>query len=387
MSDKLVSVASGRFRDRHYAYNPVTALFERSALIEGLRENLVLNNDDISSGDWSDVGTPTVAAVTGPFGGSKGWSIEDNDGAAVEYRSTVVGFTGDAVKGFGIWVKKNTATISVLGIRDTTAGAWRGLATITWSGNDPGTPAMTNGVYLGKYEGPDDWWYLAFQTDSVTAANTNKLHLYGATDAVGTTGVTNYAYPNVEDALFPSSTIITTGAKVTRNADVPYVDHIIPPQLMTGYFRFIERGTILSATSSRIFHIGLTNGGVDPRLFANVNGSGKYEFNHDNGTALVASTAAAAPSFGELVELRPQLFADGSVQLHQSIDAAAEVSAAASAANTYGVDANGDPAWAGERMYLGCDPAGGNPGWLELICARWEPGNKTRAEMRTLCGV
>lgn len=96
---------------------------------------------------------------------------------------------------------------------------------------------------------------------------------------------------------------------------------------------FIENGTV-----------SVSNGGVvslaksdfaSPRLYICASG-GKYTGIHHNGTTDVLSQLAAAPSNGDLVRLRLWAYPNGSVQLWQSINGAAETAATQSGALTFG---------------------------------------------------
>jgi len=178
---------------------------------------------------WVDgAGTPTVTRVTGPDGVAwSGYLIEDNDGGGVEYRDLIVTFASDGAKDFGVWVKKGTASVSVIRIRDTSAPADRLLATITWSGADPGTPSMSAGSFVSKRAGRNSWWYLRFTTASVTAVNTNRLWLYGATDTASSTGTTLYALPAIDKRNRVTDTDISGGNWTSFGA--PTITAILGP--------------------------------------------------------------------------------------------------------------------------------------------------------------
>jgi hypothetical protein len=196
--------------------------------------------DNISASPWVDQGTPVVAAVTGPNSTSSGYNINDNDGASVEYRAVTLSTSnGDGVKPLGIWVKKGTATVSVIQVRDTTAPADRLLATITWSGASPGTPSMGTGTFVSKEEGVSDWWWLRFTTAAITAANTNDLRLYGATDTGAATGTTSYAFPSYCYRNVILSSDITAGSGWTSSGS-PILTAITGPDGSTGTGHTIE---------------------------------------------------------------------------------------------------------------------------------------------------
>lgn len=134
-------------------------------------------------------------------------------------------------------------------------------------------------------------------------------------------------------ALFASTYIRTSGATATRNADVLPFPFPARPQAMTGYFRFIEFGTVVDTANRRLFQIGNASDNA-PRLRCfEVNGNA-YRFDHSNrtGTVTVGVTLATGISIGDTVELVLQLNADGSLVGIQSINSAAETTTPSSAA-------------------------------------------------------
>lgn len=342
-------------------------------LLQAARTQLIASLD-ISAA--TNIGSPDTTAVTGPGHSISGYQITDNDAGAAEGEQIAVTFTTDAVKAIAVCIKKGTATASQLVLRDTTAPADRLNATVTWSGTNPATPSTSTGTYLGKIQLENDWWVLLFATASVTAANTNVLQLYGATTTVSTTGTTLWAAPLAENAVYPG---MVKTASLAQGADSLFIETKTPPIAMTGYLRAINRGSSLAANDTRLEHWGLTNATTDPRLVTDVQG-GLFRLLHDNGSAEVSSTLAAAPTLGQVFELRRELFADGSVRLHQSIAGAAETSAAASAANALGTTWGGA---ATARVYVNSDPAVGNAGHLEVLGLGWLPGTGfTMAQLR-----
>lgn len=144
------------------------------------------------------------------------------------------------------------------------------------------------------------------------------------------------------------------------------------PRLLTAYLEFVENGTLAIASAALLYFGNAGNTGA--RLWTDSTGS-FYRVRHHNGTTEVTSTLAAAPTSGQRVVLRAVLFADGSVQLHQSINGAAETSAAASGANTLAA------AWSDTRLYLGTT-GDTNPGNVKVVRARIALGNRSAAQMQ-----
>lgn len=118
------------------------------------------------------------------------------------------------------------------------------------------------------------------------------------------------------------------------------------PSATTFLLEFYERGSAVQdaagGTGAYLWAICKYNG-TGARLWVK-RGTTGYQFGHHNGTAAVTSEAAAFPTYGQKCQLRLLFNSDGSVQLGQSIDQAAEVVASASAANTpaatWATDAN-----------------------------------------------
>ena len=341
---------------------------EPAWLLERAGTNLCLQTEDFRV-TWAAVGTPTRSAAAVTANGVTLDLIGDDDGSALEGYTQTVTFVGtDAVaKTIAVRMKAGTSGSVVIRVRDTSAAADRLLAVIAWAAGVP-TVAMTTGVDLDAASPelfPDGDYRFRFQSTAVTKANVNSLQVYPATDAalsVGSTGNVNVGGVQAEDALYPGSYMKTTTAPVARAVEAAtWVPYNHPPQLSTLYLKFREAGTILDATGSVLLHIGLTAAATDARLVIRQAG-GFYEVLHDNGTAEVSSTLAAAPNLGDTVELRVEVAADGSVRIHQSINGATETSAAQSAANAFA------STWAGPatRLYLNSHPDATLPGALEL---------------------
>lgn len=190
-------------------------------LAEGQRTNLVLAAENFSFA-WAVVGTPTRTAAFTACGTVSLDLIGDDDGAVLEGYTQTVTFTGNAVKAISLFVRQNTSTSSVVRLRDTTGAADRLLGVITWSAGVP-VVSMTTGTFEGTDALANGIYRIRFETTSVTAANTNSLQVYPATDAalsVGNTGNIGMGGVQAEDGTFCSTYIPTVSATVTRNADV-----------------------------------------------------------------------------------------------------------------------------------------------------------------------
>lgn len=166
---------------------------------------------------YTDVGTPTRVADNVRCGDFTLDLIGDDSAAALEGKTIVVAFTGDAAKVGSVLWKVGTSTSTVIRLRDTTAGANRlllaitntaGVPTVTYTtgSENRATEALAGGVYR-----------IHFNTAAVTAANTNQAEYYPATDAalaVGGTGTVNLG-----GIQWENSTVSTSLATAARNAD------------------------------------------------------------------------------------------------------------------------------------------------------------------------
>lgn len=143
---------------------------------------------------------------------------------------------------------------------------------------------------------------------------------------------------------FITNPIETTSAQVTRSVDV--VQSTLPVGLSRPpfwlYLKFVEGGSVLTAGSAGGVGIGQA-GASSFGIFA---AGGVYTAQHVEGSA-VYSPAGSAPNIGDTVELLAILFADGSVQLRQSINGAVETAGTVSAPLAIGA------AWTSQLIQLG----------------------------------
>lgn len=352
------------------------------AEVAGLRLDVartsLITSQDISA--WTNQGTPVVTAVTSPYAGVSGYLVEDNDGAANEGKYLAVVFTADAVKSVAICIKAGSATSSAVQLRDESAGADRILATVTWSGTDPGTPAMTTGTYLGKKELSDDWWLLSFQSTSVTAANTHRLYVYGASTTASSTGTTYWALPTAANA--PYLTTVLTASQVGVADDLRFTFPFLV-QPLSLYLKATELGTRYTATTAMLAAICLgTSSTTDPRLSIFTTGSGGYGVSWDPGTDTTA-TLAAFPAVSQAFELLVTLSSTGVATIYQSLAEAATTSAVASAQALPIAATYFGASQANARLVIGdIGAAGSNPSALSLHACKVDWGVKTMAQMR-----
>lgn len=154
-------------------------------------------------------------------------------------------------------------------------------------------------------------------------------------------------------------------------------DYLARPTVpLTGLIEFVESGAI-AVVNAGVVYIG-NDGATGARLVVRSNGS-QYQVVHNNGVSGVTSTmAGTAPVVGQRVRLRFELFASGSVRIHQSIGSAAETSAVASGTLTPAA------AWGDTRLRLGSIGTG-NLGVNRFVSCRIAHGSGVARD--TLVGI
>lgn len=188
-----------------------------------LASQLVTNPETFSS--WSTSGTPVLTSgQSDPYGGTGAYLISDDDGAAAEWIFQNVGFTGNAVKALAIFLKAGTATTTLVKLRDNTAGADRSAFTVTWASGVPSISLVT-GTQL--YVDPwfpwlvPGWYRFAYQSTSVTAANTNRIEIYPAGSTAANTGTCYVFGANAWNASIPMPYRSSTGTPVLTGPYLP----------------------------------------------------------------------------------------------------------------------------------------------------------------------
>lgn len=231
--------------------------------------------------------------------------------------------------------------------------------------------------------GDDDWHWLIVVREWDAAATEAYFELRFA-DGVTLAGANEVLY-----MALPSAAVKAFGAPIANSAEgsstatgADTVYDTSPDSSLvaqTIYLRGYEVGT--AKAGGTIYHLGSGVAGADPRVIIEATG-GVYRAKLDDGTEEVSSAMATAPSPGQLFELRLEILSTGSIQLHQSINAATETDATASA-----VPAGGLPtALAGDRRYFGSE-AGSTPGTLVLTHEARLPGSVSLASCRAFCGL
>lgn len=369
-------------RDAHY---PVIG-GARTYLHEGLaRTNLVLQSSNLGT-TWSAISAPDRTAAAATCGVVSLDLIADNDLASACGYSQTVTFTGDAVKAISFLIRQGSSTSSVVQLVDTSAGGvYRLRAAITWSGGLP-VITMTNGTSLGYRSLVDASGNAVFQvyllTTSVTAANTNSLRFYPATDAaeaVSNSGDAYFGGVQAENALFPSSHIPTTTGTVQRFAETLQWSYSALPQNATAYVDLYFYGAVDGGTNYTTCEVGDATAAA-PYWLTRVEGSAlaACQVQHNNGSATVSSNTGTA-AFGNRLEQRNDLQATGNVRAGVSIDSAADTTGTNSGSNTLAA------AWSTPtKITVGARGDGSQPAFMALRSVRITASSNTMATMRAV---
>lgn len=352
-------------------------------LLEDARTNICLRSEDFATTWVNTRTTDGASAIVDPAGGTDSFKLsDDSTSSATHYIFQSISKAGSALEyAFSIYVRAAQYSKCHLHISDS-AGGDRVQAEFNLTAATAGSVTVVGSWVAGESRITPlhtDWYRLEITGTSDTTA-TVRVNFYMddgtgiAYDGDGSSGMNIYG-ASLEQAPFASSYIQTVGSTVTRNAETLFLPFVASPQEMTVYVKFEERGTI-SVSNQRVFHLGSSSVGADPRVTVRSNGT-NYTVDHDNGTTTPTASLSAAPSIGQEVEIRMVLAADGSVTIGQSIDGAAETTASDTTTAVLGA------AWAGQLVYLNSGGSG-NRGFGGVLSFKIARGTKTMAEMRVL---
>jgi hypothetical protein len=356
-------------RDSHSELNPVTGLYERATLLEDTRMNLLLRSQEFDNAAWSKANvTVTANAMLAPDGTLTADKIAATASAATSLtQAAVVAATAAA---FSVYMKKGSGGVDGghFGIRNATTSTDLLFFNFNF---DTQAVTITTGVSGVTVQALANGWYriIAVVQAGITSGNTVTAYA-GFGSGPETAGANAYAWgAQLEAGAFATSYVATAGATVSRVADALSFPFPYTPQAMTVYVRHIERGTLSTGTSTGLIGIGAS---TNPAFFVYSNG-GVYAVVHRR-VADVGATALATPSLGALNEVRAVLYADGSVQIGQSVNGAAETVSAQSAANALA------GAWFDSTLTI--NERGGGVGFNAFQAVKVLRGVHTLAEMR-----
>lgn len=329
----------------------------RSLLLEGARTNLIIKAEAFDNAAWTKAtaGGGSLPVVTADNGTAPDGNVTaekvvfaapvSGDQSIITQAPTVVNATQYAgtvyVKAFAVgdvgkilvYRQVGASTYSLL----TLTAAWQRLGT-----------TETSTSTTGNFE-------IGLRPNQGGSTGTVSIFIWAG---------------DLEAGAFSTSYIPTTTVAVTRTAETYQLPFTLPPQELTVYVKGVEAGTVLTSGAG-LFALG---GSANASLLV-LNTGNKYQALHRTAVD-VTSTAAAAPAIGDVVELRICLFGDGSVQLGQSINSAAEVVAAQSVANTFAAS------WLTQIAYLG--DRSGAAGFFNFQSFKIVAGSRSLDEMRAI---
>lgn len=327
-------------------YNASTDNREPALFTDRAVTNLCLRSEDFGT-TWAAVGTPTRTASAKAIGDLVLDLIGDDSAGTLEGYTQAVSFTGNAVKALSVFIAKGSATTSVIRLRDTSAGANRLLATVTWAGTVPSI-AMSIGTHLTSTPCADGAYRVLFQTSSVTATNTNQIEIYPAADAalaVSGTGTLYAGGVQAEDYEAPRSYIKSLGSAGTSSSDTLSASLAWLPQDFTVYAR-LARPPWAGATMSS----GLVAGIVSQWHTSGNRWGVRYEgasgtitaYLNDSSTSTTATAAIPGTGFFDLCVQYNSVTSGGRVRVDTG-----------SGFGAYSSTVTGISAWAQSTVYIG----------------------------------
>jgi hypothetical protein len=374
MTIQVASAGVNVARDGHY--ETVAGVAARCLLLELARTNNFTFSDDLTQAAWVKYQCSAIANVTAAPDGSSGGNIITesavNDVHEVQRGLTTVDNENEAVTFFAKPGGRSWIFVQITYRDGSTATSWINLATAS-----RGTTAVTHAVRLTPYL--NGWVGVELVTNAKAGGSTMLLTIGTATGdgglnylGDGASGIGLWRLGHERGALFGSQSIATAGATASRSVDAFSLPFPYTPQAMTLYLKFVERGTI-TVPSAAALYVG-NAGNTGARLWIDSTGTA-YRLNHHNGTTLVQVTLATGPTIGDSVELRAVLNVDGSIQLGQSINSAAETTTATSAVNALAT------AWSDTLCYLNTTGTT-NPGAIAVQALKAMRGVPTLTALR-----
>lgn len=192
-------------------------------------------------------------------------------------------------------------------------------------------------------------------------------------DANGTSRTVTHSQPAWDIVDWDGdATRETPALRLGASDSIYHSTYAASPTALTWYVEFVENGSVAIA-SAGVVYIG-NAGNTGARLWIDSTGT-YYRVRHHNGTSEVTSTLAAAPTSGQRVALRATLASTGAVQIHQSINGAAETSASASGTNTLTSD------WGYPSLYFN-STGDTNKGANLFVRVKIHHGSYTAAQMQ-----
>jgi hypothetical protein len=366
---QLISKAINAKRDGHFRNGT------RTILLEGARNNTWSNPEDLSNAVWTKTrATITANATAAPDAAVTGDKLVEDSSVTTDHNvgRSWSASTASTLQAWSYFAKAAERT-------------WHRVRSFDRNGVVGNTYVDLVNAVLGAISGAAQtlritnvlgtWRRIETTFDSASGASNPKFEVGLATGnngaiytGDGASGSYAWGFQCEIDAPFSSS--YTTGA---RGADFYSLPYTAPPGEITAYFKFFERGTILTP-GARVFEIASAVD-ADPRFLVFVSG-GFYTVLHGNGVGTVTSGVVVAPAIGDTVEILARLFGDGSVDISQTINGAGPTSGGQTGANAL------KDAWSGQLLWLNSAGTVGSVGFVELQSFRIVAGVRSLSEMR-----
>jgi len=345
----VITLSSAAVDILRSAHHPT--LYTQTFLLEGARTNSFTYSEQLDHVNWvktrASCATTSIDATQAPDGTTTADFLKEDATADNThfFAQTLPALTNDTNQAFSIYAKAKER--SIIWIRTTEKDANVLTTFFNLSTGVIGTQghATARIVAMGN-----SWYRCEVVFDSDAGGTTPLVEIGMATadndltyDGDNASGCYFWGMQLEVDKPFASSYIKTTTAAATRSTDALYFPITQHPQQLTLYARFVDLGT--RQTIAGLVAISPASW-LNGQSFYISNDASFYKAGHYNGTDSVFSVLGAAPAINNTVELRATLKSDGKVQIHQSINGAAETSAVESAALVM------DAGWASYRIYL-----------------------------------
>jgi len=400
---QLTQAAVNELRDKHWAYNNYTGLYEKVTLLEKAGANgFTTYSTDLSNAAWTKTGlnVPTMT-VTGPDGvvNSACTMIEDTStGTHNVSRGAGIIITAGATQSVTRWIKIASGAryvrLSMFSGSDSFGVVYNPTTrTITPANSGVGTLAISKVTFAAN-----GWVKLHIagivNGTSTLASVVLSLSSDGVSFSYTGDGVSGFYVYNAQaeiDQPIWSSDMPSVGAVAgVRSADIDYIDLAVKcptmavPREGTWYVKFIELGTILLNSSgvTRIFQIGdNATASTNSIYVVSTVGSGYGTAWVNGSTSVGAAYAGTIPALNDLVELLIHITADGHVEITQATNGVAGSTVVSTGTEAY------TAAFANTKVYLGSKLGTIGNGLLGLKAFACQPGNQSLATMRALAAA
>ena len=363
----LTAAISGALRDGHWTRNPHTGVYERSTRLEGARTNLHGVPEEFDNVAWTKVeSTVTANALVAPDGTTTMDKVVESvaNGAHYVRGQPTLADSTNYVSSIHVKVGERTQvfifTVSKAGTGNTSVfDLSTGTIVTTAAGHTARIEALPEGGYRCSVmwnsgaggTTPTVSFGPASGNSSTYAGNgTSGIYIWGAQTEAGMT---------------PSS--YNNSAALARAADSIYFPFAIPPQSLTLYGRYIERGTYRASGTV----LSITDAAASSSWRIRSNSS---SFRLNAGSSESIRTGGA--SYGDLVEFLGTIAESGAANLSVVVNGV-------QTDGTAGVASAIPAAFAAQRLYLNSN-GGSNVGFADFLEVKIARRVRTLSAMRSL---